>query len=375
MYNNTFNFGVESSTFAGFLNDIDTSNEVNGKPIYYWINENDKRVPLDAGYVALINCTKIMVKDLTLSNNIHGIIVAGSTNITIQNVTLINNFDGIYMRGSMYACMHTINNFLTHNIIANNTGSGIRLYTADANIISDNNITSNNIGITLWYSSNNVFYHNNLINNIRQVHFHHGTWENTWDNGYPSGGNYWSDYAGVDFYSGPYQNETGSDGIGDTPYVIDEYNVDHYPLIKPWTPTPLVVNATIDIYPQSLNLMSKGRGRWITVYIELPENYNVADINVSTLMLNDIISAELRPTATGDYDNDTIPDLMVKFDRTEVISYILANVNMTELIEKRFITVTLTITGKLYNGTPFQGSDTIRIIMPMPRGLYKIFPI
>jgi len=40
----------------------------------------------------------------------------------------------------------------------------------------------------------------------------------------------------------------------------------------------------------------------------------------------------------------------------------LANVNMTELIEKRFITVTLTITGKLYDGTPFQGSDTIRII-------------
>ena len=230
----------------------------------------------------------------------------------------------------------------------------------------------NNYGIILGYeSSNNKIFHNNFIDNTYQAYSEGAP--NTLDDGYPSGGNYWSDYAGVDLYSGPYQNETGSDGIGDTPYVIDEYNVDHYPLIKPWTPTPLVVNATIDLHPQSLNLRSKGR--WITVYIELPEDYNVVDINVSTLMLNEIIPAELRPTAIGDYDNDTIPDLMVKFDRAKVISYILANVNMTELIEKRFITVTLTITGKLYDGTPFQGSDTIRIIMPMPRGLYKIFPI
>ena len=57
---------------------------------------------------------------------------------------------------------------------------------------------------------------------------------NNWDYGYPSGGNYWSDYNGTDVYSGPYQNETGSDGKGDTPYSIDEYNVDDYPLMTPW---------------------------------------------------------------------------------------------------------------------------------------------
>jgi hypothetical protein len=59
---------------------------------------------------------------------------------------------------------------------------------------------------------------------------------NRWDNSYPSGGNYWSDYTGFDLYSGPYQNETGSDGIGDTPYVIDADNQDNYPLEKlfPW---------------------------------------------------------------------------------------------------------------------------------------------
>jgi hypothetical protein len=54
---------------------------------------------------------------------------------------------------------------------------------------------------------------------------------NVWDDGYPSGGNYWSDYNGTDLYSGPYQNQTGSDRIGDTPYVADANNTDRYPLM------------------------------------------------------------------------------------------------------------------------------------------------
>jgi len=48
---------------------------------------------------------------------------------------------------------------------------------------------------------------------------------NTWDDGYPSGGNYWSDCTFED------QN---SDGICDAPYVIDENNQDNYPLMSPW---------------------------------------------------------------------------------------------------------------------------------------------
>jgi hypothetical protein len=54
-----------------------------------------------------------------------------------------------------------------------------------------------------------------------------------WDAGYPSGGNFWSDYNGTDSQNGSYQNQTGSDGIGDTPYVIDANNTDRYPLMAP----------------------------------------------------------------------------------------------------------------------------------------------
>jgi hypothetical protein len=140
-----------------------------------------------------------------------------------------------------------------------------------------------------------------------------------------------------------------------------------------------IVTATIDIKPNMLNLQSKGK--WITTYIELPDGYSVADINRTTILLNGTIPVDLfwisKPIKSiiGDYDNDTIPDLMIKFDRQQVINYIMANVDMSRLYEERFMTITLTVTGKLKNGTPFQGSDTVKIILLMPRGIYKIFPI
>lgn len=118
---------------------------------------------------------------------------------------------------------------------------------------------------------------------------------------------------------------------------------------------PPTISATVDIDPDTLNLKSKGK--WITAYIELPGGYDVADINVSTITMNDIVPAELRPTAIGDYDNDTVPDLMVKFNRTAVSELILS-----EGIS--YGNVTLIITGFLNNGTLFAGSDVIRARMP-----------
>jgi len=90
-------------------------------------------------------------------------------------------------------------------------------------------------GIGLSYSSNyNSIFHNSFVNNSIQVYSYSSV--NIWDDGYPSGGNYWSDYAGLDAYRGSVQDQNGGDGIGDTPYVIDADNQDSYPLMKafPW---------------------------------------------------------------------------------------------------------------------------------------------
>jgi parallel beta-helix repeat protein len=104
---------------------------------------------------------------------------------------------------------------------------------ANDNNIVGNQITNNDYGVYIGSSAcDNVFYHNNFVNNTQQVVC--GPLTNTWDDGYPSGGNYWSDYAGADSLSGPYQNRTGSDGIGDTPYYIGSNNTDNYPLMGPF---------------------------------------------------------------------------------------------------------------------------------------------
>jgi parallel beta-helix repeat protein len=106
---------------------------------------------------------------------------------------------------------------------------------ANDNIIVGNNITRTYIeSVWIWTSFNNTFYHNSFTTNGRQVAGDSST--NTWDGGYPTGGNYWSDYKGTDNFSGPFQNRTGSDEIGDTKYAVDTNNTDNYPLMKPWTP-------------------------------------------------------------------------------------------------------------------------------------------
>jgi hypothetical protein len=87
-----------------------------------------------------------------------------------------------------------------------------------------------------------VIYHNNFVGNTIQASVDSASVSNAWDNGYPSGGNYWSDYNGTDLYNGPYQNVTGSDGIGDTTYSIDANNTDHYPLMYLWVVIPGDVN-------------------------------------------------------------------------------------------------------------------------------------
>ena len=143
------------------------------------------------------------------------------------------------------------------------------------------------------------------------------------------------------------QDIPSSDGIVDTPYVIDYDNQDNYPLMEPWSGVP----ATVEIYPETLSLHSLF-GRWIKAYIELPESYDVHDIDISSVMLNYEVAAELHPTKVGDYDNDGVSDLMVKFSRIDTMKSIFRTGENT-----------LKIRGKL-NGFFFECTDTIRVNNP-----------
>jgi nitrous oxidase accessory protein NosD len=95
-------------------------------------------------------------------------------------------------------------------------------------------MSGNSVGMRLLDGANhNTIRHNNFVNNNVQVYVQ-SSYNNIWNDGYPSGGNYWSDYGGVDLYGGLYQNEVGSDGVGDTPYAIDANNMDRWPLMTQW---------------------------------------------------------------------------------------------------------------------------------------------
>jgi len=111
---------------------------------------------------------------------------------------------------------------------------------------------------------------------MRQVYVSSGTWINTWDDGYPSGGNYWSDdtHETVDEKSGPKQDQPGSDGIADTPYIINDYNRDRYPLMTSLIPIPDTIPPITDV-----ELAGEfGRENWFTsdVMVTLWADDNIA---------------------------------------------------------------------------------------------------
>jgi parallel beta-helix repeat protein len=122
---------------------------------------------------------------------------------------------------------------------------GVQLSNSSYNVICKNDVTTNNYGIQIENSSDNKFFHNNFLHNSVQVSIPLSDSSNVWDNGYPSCGNYWSDYSGTDSLSGPGQNEAGSDGVGDWFYFIDGANGDPYPLMNPWTPSFTVLDHMV----------------------------------------------------------------------------------------------------------------------------------
>jgi parallel beta-helix repeat protein len=217
-----------------------------------------------------------------------GLDLSTKDNVTIKN-TIVNGFDaGIYLD-------HSDNNILSSNIISSNKRHGIRFWFCSNNVFSDNKLTNNTFAVDfnycsnssllanivqdnyigIWlsyssnnflcgntfiknqygiyndYSSNNFIHNNNFINNNHQWGYFDRPDKNIWDDGYPSGGNYWSDYNGTDLYSGPDQNNAGSDGIGDAVYIVDKNNQDNYPLMGMFSDFNTSLDYNVDVVSNS----------------------------------------------------------------------------------------------------------------------------
>lgn len=152
--------------------------------------------------------------------NYYGIWIHSSNNNEITENKLTNNeMGGISIRLSL-------NNLISQNELTSHSNYTIYVSGSSSTNIISNYIADNNLGIFLYNSSSNNIYHNRFANNRKDASTLDCT--NVWDNGYPSGGNYWSDYEQK--YSNA--QELGNSGIWDTPYVLDDYNKDNYPLIN-----------------------------------------------------------------------------------------------------------------------------------------------
>ncbi|MBT0160939.1 PKD domain-containing protein [Candidatus Bathyarchaeota archaeon A05DMB-2] len=185
--------------------------------------------------------SNVTIKNTNIRGFYQGIHFSSTSHSAIYGNNLTSNsYDGIYMAGSS-------DNIVSGNNIIDNGRSGIWLAVSSNNHVHGNNIINNRYyGVYIAEASSNKFYHNNFINNGRNMERYPYGYANIWDNDYPSGGNYWSDYVGVDVKSGPNQDLPGSDGMGDTPYIIDANNRDRYPLMNPYgAPPPPLYALTI----------------------------------------------------------------------------------------------------------------------------------
>lgn len=132
----------------------------------------------------------------------------------------------IYMNGRVNV---TITGF-----VLNNFYWGLEIWSSTQCTFSESDLSAVFYSIYIVDSSNNKFYHNNIYGDPLP---YYRNASNTWDNGYPSGGNYWEGYPYADVKSGVGQNLPGSDGIGDTPIGEEIFNqgginVDNYPLMS-----------------------------------------------------------------------------------------------------------------------------------------------
>jgi parallel beta-helix repeat protein len=198
-------------------------------------------------YVAYVN--NVTIENMRIENATMAILLHNSQGSTILNNTITKSggFMSYVISDKIGYLQYTssADNVIANNVLTDNMGSMISLYGTNT-LAFGNNITDNN-GVAFWLSGsdntifnnnlarngggfsldeawNNTIYNNNIVDSsVADVYFSSSTnGSNTWDNGLPSGGNYWSNYTGVD---------EDSDGVGDTPFIINDGNQDNYPLM------------------------------------------------------------------------------------------------------------------------------------------------
>ncbi len=238
---------------------------------------------------------------IQLSSGWYGGIFTSTDSWTHNNTCIGNGFQwyggaGIYLWGG-----GSINNLIENNLCdGNNNGMQFRAYGITNNIVRGNTIQNSALN-GVYYTNGagpNTFYLNNFINNT--AHLSGTISSDKWDNGYPSGGNYWDTYSGTDNYHGAAQNIAGGDGMGDSAYSVAGGGKDNYPWMKSsgWR---RVKNQNTGAWYYSIQMAIDNAATGHTLFVTEGNYYEnvVVDENV-TILGEDMVKTVVDGSGSGD---------------------------------------------------------------------------
>lgn len=257
-------------------------------------------------------------------------IVVSSNNCSIIKNTIYDNFQGIILQQSVE---HTT---IQENKISDSGWNGMILKPGcRENHVFQNTITNSfYAGLGISDASTNYIYHNTFKSNRHQA-YDDGT--NIWDDGYPSGGNHWSDYTGSD---------DDGDGIGDIPYEIpDGINSDRYPLMSPYTeedtipPVVTIETPTNGIYLWGLHMFSGLLKRNTFIYGPITITVHAADAHSGIAQVEFLLDNSLDPEFTDTQEpyswEWSTPYLFMRKHTIIVIAYDNAGNTNYDMLEVR----------------------------------------
>lgn len=322
-------FAVGGSVNMFNSHTITKDNTINGKPIYYFKNcDNASINNVPVGELIVANCSNFKAYNIKVQNDLVGITLAYVKDAIISDSKILNNTMGMDVRYSDKITLsnndfvsnggwdtvwstHLTNSYVVDNWFSNNHGRALSLSYSNNTIISGNDMVEDKepfeSNIALVNATYTQVYHNNFIMPANYTGYGSEDYQtgilgyqpgshNSWDNGYPSGGNYWSSYKTLDNCSGASQNVCPDpDGISDKPLtVITQYGtilcaylVDHYPLMKPLSHiagnTPVTSDFTITAIPTSVTGQT---GTTVTVTVTFtPQNGFAGIVKLTSMVL------------------------------------------------------------------------------------------
>jgi len=216
------------------LQDIDGSNTVNGRPVYYMSEGLGSVIPSGVGQVILADCRWMTVENQLLSQTSFGVQAGYCSNITIQYSVISDNVCGIELYESDYCTVYW-------NDVTSNRGYGALIHNGSHNLVWNNVFAFNNGAGTVYDPLH-----------VQAVDYGSGNMWNSTDTG-----NWWSDWQSPD---------GNGDGIVDNPYAIDgpAGSMDYFPLTDmpdpiPEFAVPMLAMMMVVLLTALLSILRRGR--------------------------------------------------------------------------------------------------------------------